>query len=67
VVYRGADAVSGWAKALVDAVAQHPALAALIGAAIALVWAGTGYGLARAQARQAVVDAPLPADAATTR
>ncbi|SFK81864.1 NTP/NDP exchange transporter [Lysobacter sp. cf310] len=66
VVYRGADAVSGWAKALVDALAQHPALAALIGAAIALTWACTGYGLARAQARQAVADAPLPADAATT-
>lgn len=66
VVYRGADAVSGWAKALVDALAQHPALAALIGAAIALTWACTGYGLARAQARQAVADALLPADTATT-
>lgn len=51
VVYRGADAVSGWAKALVDLVAQQPAIAALLGAGIALAWALTGAGLARAQAR----------------
>ena len=51
VVYRGADAVSGWAKALVDMLAQQPAIAALIGAAIALAWGVTGAGLARAQAR----------------
>ncbi|KRA21283.1 ADP/ATP translocating protein [Lysobacter sp. Root604] len=67
VVYRGADAVSGWAKALVDAVAQQPALAALIGAAIALAWACTGYGLARAQARQTAAEALLPQDASATR
>lgn len=66
VVYRGADAVSGWAKALVDAVAQQPALAALIGAAIALAWAGTGYALARAQARHSAADAALPPDVAPT-
>ncbi|GAA5080481.1 NTP/NDP exchange transporter [Lysobacter panacisoli] len=51
VVYRGADAVSGWAKTLVDMLAQHPAIAALIGACIALVWAVTGASLARAQSR----------------
>ena len=51
VVYRGADAVSGWAKALVDMLAQQPAIAALLGAAIALAWALTGAGLVRAQAR----------------
>ncbi|WP_082607362.1 MFS transporter [Lysobacter sp. Root983] len=67
VVYRGADAVSGWAKALVDAVAQQPALAALIGAAIALAWACTGFGLARAQARQTATEALLPQDASATR
>ncbi|NUO75237.1 MAG: MFS transporter [Lysobacter sp.] len=66
VVYRGADAVSGWAKALLDALAQHPALAALIGAAIALVWAGTGYALARAQNRRGAADAELPQNAAST-
>jgi AAA family ATP:ADP antiporter len=53
VVYRGGDAISGWAKALTDAIAQQPALAALIGAALSLVWACTGAGLARAHARQA--------------
>lgn len=58
VVYRGADAVSGWAKALVDMLAQQPAIAALLGAAIALAWALTGAGLARAQAR--VEKEPLP-------
>jgi len=58
VVYRGADAVSGWAKALVDMLAQQPAIAALVGAAIALAWALTGAGLARAHAR--VEKEPLP-------
>ncbi|BDU17405.1 NTP/NDP exchange transporter [Lysobacter auxotrophicus] len=57
VVYRGADAVSGWAKALVDMLAQQPAIAALLGAAIALAWALTGAGLARAQARVIEKDA----------
>lgn len=51
-VYRGADAVSGWAKALIDLLAQHPAVAALIGAAVSLVWAGTGWSLARALRRR---------------
>ncbi|HEY5804910.1 MAG TPA: MFS transporter [Lysobacter sp.] len=56
VVYRGADAVSGWAKTFVDMLAQQPAIAALVGAAIALAWAVTGAGLARAQAR--IADQP---------
>jgi len=58
VVYRGADAVSGWAKALVDMLAQQPAIAALLGAAIALAWALTGAGLVRAHSR--VEKEPLP-------
>lgn len=49
VVYRGADALSGWVKALLDHIAQHPAVAMVIGAGIALVWAGTGAWLGRAQ------------------
>ena len=57
VVYRGADAVSGWAKALIDMLAQQPAIAALLGAAIALAWALTGAGLARAHSRVAEKDA----------
>ncbi|MBS7458724.1 NTP/NDP exchange transporter [Coralloluteibacterium stylophorae] len=57
VVYRGADAVSGWAKAGVDALSQHPAVAALAGAGLALAWAATGGALARSCRRR---DAPAP-------
>lgn len=51
VVYRGADAVSGWVKAGIDAIAQQPTLAMLVGAALALGWAATGGALARAHGR----------------
>jgi len=51
VVYRGADAVSGWLKTATDLLAQQPAVAAIVGAAIALTWAATGAWLARAQRR----------------
>jgi AAA family ATP:ADP antiporter len=51
VVYRGADAVSGWVKAGIDMVAQQPTIAMLIGAAIALAWGLNGGALARAQRR----------------
>ncbi len=46
-VYRGADAVSAWVKAGVDLIGQHPAVIAIFGAAIALVWAAAGNSLAR--------------------
>jgi AAA family ATP:ADP antiporter len=48
-VYRGADAVSGWVKAGIDAVASNPAVVAVAGAALALAWAFTGWSLARQQ------------------
>lgn len=51
VVYRGADALSAWVKTLIDMIASHPALAALIGAAISLVWGLTGGLLALQQRR----------------
>lgn len=51
VVYRGADAVSAWVKAGIDMVAQQPLVAMLVGAAVALAWAVTGGGLARARTR----------------
>ncbi|MCL1634237.1 MFS transporter [Luteimonas sp. SX5] len=51
VVYRGADAVSAWVKAGVDMLAQQPAIAALLGAVIALVWAFNGAALARMHRR----------------
>lgn len=51
-VYRGADAVSGWVKAGIDAIASSPAVVGVLGAVVALAWAGTGFGLARAQGRR---------------
>ncbi|WP_242107581.1 NTP/NDP exchange transporter [Luteimonas aquatica] len=51
VVYRGADALSSWLKAGVDALAQQPTIAALLGAALALLWAFNGSALARAHRR----------------
>lgn len=51
VVYRGADAVSGWAKTLIELIAHQPFLAALFGAVIALAWAATGASLATMQRR----------------
>ena len=49
VVYRGADALSGWLKTAIEAIAQQPAIAAIAGAGIALIWAATGAWLARKQ------------------
>ncbi len=49
VVYRGADALSGWLKTVTDLLAQQPAVAAIVGAGIAVTWAATGAWLARAQ------------------
>lgn len=67
VVYRAADAISSWLETALRAVESVPWLAPLIGAAIALLWAGTGASLARAQAgqQQARIAAgpPTPAEA----
>lgn len=49
VVYRGADALGAWLKTAVDTLAQQPATAAVLGAAIALLWALSGGLLARRQ------------------
>ncbi len=53
VVYRGADAVSSWVKAGIDLLAQQPAVAAVIGAGIALAWGINGGLLARMHRRMA--------------
>ncbi len=45
VVYRGGDALSGWAKALLDMLAQGTLLVALVGAGCAAVWAALGWCL----------------------
>ncbi|GAA4869264.1 NTP/NDP exchange transporter [Luteimonas vadosa] len=58
VVYRGADAVSGWVKAAIDMLAQQPAIAMVIGAALAVAWGVTGGWLARAHGRRARAVAP---------
>ena len=62
-VYRGADAVSGWVKTGVDAIASNPAVVAVAGAVLALVWAFTGWSLAR---QQTVLAAGLRSGAAIT-
>lgn len=51
VVYRGGDALSGWVKRGLDVLGEHPQLAMLIGAGIALGWAATGGWLGRWQRR----------------
>jgi AAA family ATP:ADP antiporter len=48
-VYRGADALSGWVKTAIDAVAGNPAAISVAGALLALAWAWTGISLGRAQ------------------
>jgi AAA family ATP:ADP antiporter len=47
VVYRGGDAVSGWAKSLLDMLGQGAGLAAFIGACCALLWGYLGWQLGR--------------------
>ena len=49
VVYRGSDALSAWLNAVIQWMAQQPAVAALVGMIIALTWAATGAWLARTQ------------------
>jgi ATP:ADP antiporter, AAA family len=49
VVYRASDALSAWLNTAIQMIAQQPALAALVGCAVALTWAATGVWLARAQ------------------
>jgi AAA family ATP:ADP antiporter len=57
-VYRGADAVSGWVKTGIDAIASNPAVVAVAGAVLALLWAFTGWSLARQQSALAVTSLP---------
>jgi ATP:ADP antiporter, AAA family len=51
LVYRGGDALSAWAKALLDTLNQGVLVAALIGAACAAAWGALGWYLG-GQARQ---------------
>ena len=45
LVYRGGDAISAWAKALLDMLSQGVLLAALAGATCAALWAALGWYL----------------------
>ena len=45
VVYRAGDAISGWAKSLLDMLGQGALLAALVGAVCAALWAALGWYL----------------------
>ena len=47
VVYRGGDAISGWAKSLLDALGQGIVAAAVVGALCAALWTLTGWYLGR--------------------
>lgn len=47
VVYRAGDAISGWVKSLLDLLSQGAFLAAMFGALCAVLWALTGWYLAR--------------------
>ncbi len=45
VVYRGGDAITGWAKTLLDTLSQGILLVALVGAACAALWGVLGWHL----------------------
>jgi AAA family ATP:ADP antiporter len=60
VVYRGADAVSGWVKTAVDLLARQPGVAMVLGAIVALGWAVTGIALARRQRALEAAGGPIP-------
>lgn len=47
VIYRAGDAASGWAKSFLDLLGQGAALAALVGALCAGLWALTGWYLGK--------------------
>lgn len=62
VVYRGGDAVSAWAKALLDLISQGALLAALVGGACAAAWAALGWYLGGRQSAQQAQAEPRPRD-----
>jgi AAA family ATP:ADP antiporter len=47
VVYRAGDAMSGWAKSLLDQLGQGAGVAAIVGACCALLWGYLGWQLGR--------------------
>ena len=67
-VYRAGDAVSAWLKTAIDALSGHPAVVALAGAALALIWALLGWWLGRRHEQDAgpsgACPVPIAADPA---
>lgn len=61
VVYRGGDAISAWAKSLLDMLGQGTVLVAVVGAVCAGIWALTGWYLGR-RADDAPLRRPLPVE-----
>lgn len=57
-VYRGGDALGGWVKTALDAIAGQPALAMIIGAGVTLAWAATGATLGRQERDREKHNAP---------
>ncbi len=53
VVYRGGDALSGWAKSFLDLLGQGALLVALVGAGCAALWGGLGWYLGMRADREA--------------
>jgi len=66
-VYRAGDAVSAWVKAGIDAVGAGAGLAALAGAALALIWAGLGMWLGGPRRITSGSGSPLPDPTSATR
>jgi AAA family ATP:ADP antiporter len=52
VVYRGGDAVSAWLNSAVSALGAGAAVVSIVGAGIAVAWAGIGYALGRTHDRR---------------
>ncbi|AEF23978.1 NTP/NDP exchange transporter [Pseudomonas fulva] len=66
VVYRGGDALSGWAKSLIDLLGYGVALIAVIGAICAAVWGVLGWYLG-GRADRGTVDLPVTESEAAVR
>jgi len=66
VVYRGGDALSGWAKSLIDLLGYGVALIAVIGAICAAIWGVVGWYLG-GRADRGTVDLPVTESEAALR
>lgn len=66
VVYRGGDALSGWAKSLIDLLGYGVALIAVIGAVCAALWGLLGWYLG-ARADRGETDGPVAEPEAAVR